>query len=502
MCRGEAMRACFTMALLVFLWGTTIFSRAAFPLPRSYPEAQGVASAQVREFVQEADRRVEDMHSFMLLRHGHVVAEGWWTPFNAETPHVLYSLSKSFTSTAVGLAIAEGKLSLDDEVSKFFPEDLPAEPSNNLKAMRLRDLLTMSTGHQTEPQLSAATVPWTRAFLTAPVPHKPGAHFLYNTPATYMQSAIVQKVSGQTVLDFLRPRLFEPLGVERPEWGASPQGITLGGYGLSLRTEEIAKFGQLYLQKGKWRGRQLVPADWIAMATGRQVSNGSNPKSDWEQGYGFQFWRCRNGAYRGDGAFGQYCIVMPEQNAVIAITSGTRDMQAVLNLVWDKLMPALRPARLKADPAERGSLEVALSGLKLPSPKGIATSPKASLFTGKEYRFAANDQKIESLRLEAGANGEIVELRFRINGGEQRLRLSHGQWIKGTFAVGSVPTAPVAATAAWTSEDELTAKVSYFETPASAIFRFKCAPNEIECDMEYRAMFGQAKPPKLVARAE
>ena len=160
-----------------------------------------------------------------------------------------------------------------------------------------------------------------------------------------MLSAIVQKATGKTVLDYLKPRLFEPLGIEHPTWETSPQGISTGGYGLSIRTEDIAKFGQLYLQKGKWHGKQLVPAAWVEAATARQTSNGSNPKSDWDQGYGYQFWRCRHGAYRGDGAFGQYCIVMPEQDAVIAITSGVKDMQAVLNLVWDKLLPAMQAIR-------------------------------------------------------------------------------------------------------------------------------------------------------------
>ena len=132
-----------------------------------------------------------------------------------------------------------------------------------------------------------------------------------------MLSAIVQKATGKTVLDYLKPRLFDPLGIEHPTWETSPQGISAGGFGLSIRTEEIARFGQLYLQHGKWDGKQLVPADWVAAATSLQTSNGSNPLSDWDQGYCYQFWRCTHGAYRGDGAFGQYCIVMPEQDAVV-----------------------------------------------------------------------------------------------------------------------------------------------------------------------------------------
>jgi CubicO group peptidase (beta-lactamase class C family) len=329
---------------------------AATPLPRSSPESQGVSSADIRAFIEAVDEKVDTMHSFILVRHGHVVAEGWWKPESAEKPHVLHSLSKSFTSTAVGLAVAEGKLSIDDPVLKFFPDEAPAQPSDKLKAMRVRDLLTMSTGHDAEAKFKPDE-PWAKTFLAQPVPHKPGAHFLYNTPGTHMLSAIVRKVTGETVLDYLKPRLFEPLGIENPEWGASPQGNTFGGWGLKIRTEDIAKFGQLYLQKGNWNGKQLVPAPWVEQATSKQVSNGSDPARDWDQGYGFQFWRCRHNAYRGDGAFGQFCLVLPELDAVVAITADTRDMQAELNVVWDKLLPAFRPVAIPENAGEQTSLK-------------------------------------------------------------------------------------------------------------------------------------------------
>jgi CubicO group peptidase (beta-lactamase class C family) len=292
-----------------------------------------------------------------------VVAEAWWDPESADKQHVLWSLSKSFTSTAVGFAVSEGKLSIDDPVLQYFPEDAPAEPSANLKAMRVRDLLTMSAGHQDEVNWRAAPH-WAKAFLAHPVPHKPGTHFRYNTPATYMLSAIVQKVTGQTVLQYLTPRLFEPLGIESPRWDNSPQGISIGGYGLFIRTEDIAKFGQLYLQKGQWNGRQILPAEWVDLATSRQVSNGSNPHSDWDQGYGFQFWRCRHDAYRGDGKDGQFCIVLPEQDAVIAITANTGNMQAELNVVWDHLLSAFSEARLDENPEEQARLQAVIAKLK------------------------------------------------------------------------------------------------------------------------------------------
>ena len=331
-------------------------------LPRSSPEAQGVSSAAIRAFVEAADKDITTMHSFMLVRHGHVVAEGWWKPQSHETQHVMFSLSKSFMSTGVGLAIGEGKLSLDDPVLKFFPDDVPANPSDNLKAMRVRDLLTMSTGHDTVPNFKKKDITWVKAFLAHPVPHKPGTHFLYNFGASYMLSAIVQKVSGQRLVDYLRPRLFEPLGIENATWETSPQGIDIGGSGLRIRTEDIARFGQLYLQKGKWNGKEFLPAAWVETATAKHVaSKGGGP--DWKEGYGFQFWRCRHNAYRGDGASGQFCIVLPEHDAVVAMTADNRDMQKQLNVVWDKLLPAFHAAALAENQAEHQRLEQTLAGL-------------------------------------------------------------------------------------------------------------------------------------------
>lgn len=334
-------------------------------LPRHRPESQGVSSAAVAAFIEAANQRIDTLHSVMIVRHGAVVAEGWWRPEGPDQPHVMHSLSKSVCSTAVGFAIAEGRLSLDDSVLKFFPEDAPEQPSEKLRQMRVRDLLTMSTGHDSEPKFTDE-VPWVRTFLAHPVPHKPGTHFQYNSPATYMQSAIVQRVSGQPILEYLRPRLFEPLGIEQPTWMTSPQGVSTGGWGLMLRTEDIAKFGLLYQQRGVWEGREILPASWIDQTTARQVSTGSDPARDWDQGYGFQFWRCRHGAYRGDGAFGQFCIVLPAQEAVIAITADTKDMQAVLNLVWEELLPAFHARPLPEAAEAEARLKTLLERLAVP----------------------------------------------------------------------------------------------------------------------------------------
>lgn len=471
-----------------------------FSFPRSTPEAQGVSAAAVLALVEALDG-MDAMHSFMLVRHGQVIAEGWWAPYRAQDNHELYSLSKSFTSTAVGMAVAEGKLSIDDEVLKFFPDDAPATPSANLKAMRVRDLLTMNTGNQDEVPTAADKIS-AKAFLTNAVPHKPGTHFKYNTPATFMLSAIVQKQTGQTVAGYLRPRLFEPLGITQAVWNTNWQGINLGGYGLSVRTEDIARFGQLYLQKGQWQGKQLVPKDWVEMATSKQVSNGSNPKSDWDQGYGFQFWRCRHGAYRGDGAFGQYCIVLPEQDAVIAITSGVKDMQGVMNLVWEKMLPSFGPKRLKADATSQKKLAEKLAGLTVRPVEGTASSPLAAKVLGRKFVFPANEQKLEAITLTPNPGGRGLTVTIQSGGATQQFTSGPREWQKGSGSFGSYIDQPAAATSAWATEDTLVMKQCFTETPYYVTRKLRFDGNQLFYDAEANVGFRNTKQPQLVGRAE
>ncbi len=323
-----------------------------YSLPRSLPEEQAVSSRAIAAFVQAVEAEKLELHSFMLLRHGRVAAEGWWHPYRADLPHMLYSLSKSFTSTAIGMAVGEGLLSVNDPVVSFFPDDLPDDLDSRMASMRVRHLLTMTTGHADDAMTrmrAAHPHHLARGFLHSTVEFAPGTHFSYNNGATYMLSAILQQASGQTLFDYLQPRLFQPLGIVGATWTKCSRGINMGAFGLSLKTEDIAKFGQLYLQRGLWQGNRILSESWIEEAASPFLPVESGSVSDWEQGYGYQFWRCRHRAYRGDGAFGQFCVVMPEQDAVLAITSGVSDMQAVLNCVWEHLLPAL--GRAAADPA-------------------------------------------------------------------------------------------------------------------------------------------------------
>jgi len=483
-------------------------TQKAFSLPRSTPEQQGISSADLLAFVEAADKEIDAMNSLIIVRHGHVIAEGWWGPYDRDTPHILFSLSKSFTSTAVGLAISEGKLSLDDQVLKFFPEEAPADPSVNLRAMRVRDLLRMSSGNQTEAPIrvvdpAGATDSWTRIFLAHPVPFKPGTHFLYNSPATYMLSAIVQKVTGMTVLEYLKPRLFDPLGFKDPHWISSPQGISAGAYGLSARTEEIANFGVLYLQKGTWNGKQLLPAAWVEQATAMQTANGSAPTSDWDQGYGFQFWRSRHNSFRGDGAFGQYCMVIPELDAVVAMTSGVRDMQKVMNLVWDKLLPAMKDKKLAENATARKQLETRLARLTVKFPNGMPSSRTASSISGKWFELPENERGIKAISFDF--NSASSSLVVQTAAGETRTPMGFNSWTrsKGSFTNGldkflSVPENPLAAASgAWTAEDTYTLKIVLYETPFYSTLNFRFDGDRVVIDSDHNVAFGPTKLPQL-----
>jgi CubicO group peptidase (beta-lactamase class C family) len=293
----------------------------------------------------------QEIHSAMVLQHGKVIAERWMEPNAPDSAHIMHSVSKTFTSMAVGFAINEGLISLEDHLVDFFPEKVPEDASDNLKAITVRDLLVMGCGHEPEHTNEiryGEGEDWVAQFLTYPVVYEPGTHFCYNTIGTYMLSAIITKVTGEKMVDYLQPRLWEPLGIETPYWKECPMGINFGGWGLYIKTEDMAKLGQTLLDGGKYRGQQVIPAEWVAEASKAQIDNRpknfdpeNDPNPDWHQGYCYQMWRCRNNGFRADGAYGQYIIVLPDKDAVIAMTANVQNMQTELNLVWDYLLPVL-----------------------------------------------------------------------------------------------------------------------------------------------------------------
>ncbi|CAG7607921.1 6-aminohexanoate-dimer hydrolase [Paenibacillus solanacearum] len=325
-------------------------TKEAFPiiadaLPRASYFKQIYMSMALDRFVRSVETAQLNLHSLMIVHHGEVVAEKWWPPHQSHEPHELFSISKCFCSTAVGMAVEDGLLSVHDRVISFFPSCQSPAIEQNMGSLRISHLLTMSIGHAKDPtnQIVRHTEDgdWVKAFLETPLKDPPGSKFVYNNAAGYMLSAILQTVTGESLLDYLRPRLFEPLGMERVSWDTCPKGINTGGWGLSLTTEDIAKFGQLYLCKGNWNGRQLLSEKWIDTATSQQISTLTMNGLDKRLGYGYMFWRCRHGGFCGRGAEGQFCIVLPKKDAVIVIMAEEKRMQAILDLVWVQLLPAL-----------------------------------------------------------------------------------------------------------------------------------------------------------------
>jgi CubicO group peptidase (beta-lactamase class C family) len=465
-----------------FPWSPSAQAASSDNLPRSRPEAQGVSSAGILAFLEGIAASKHEFHSFMFVRHGYVVAEGWWTPYRPRANHMLYSLSKSFASTAVGFAVCEGKLEVDDPVTSFFPDDLPATISPNLAELKVKHLLTMSVGHA-QDSTGAITKEqnWVKSFLSLPIANQPGSVFLYNSGATYMLSAIVQKRTGQRVIDYLRPRLFEPLDIAGMTWETCPLGINTGGWGLSVPTEALAKFGELYLQKGIWKGRRILPAVWIDEATTFKIQqptpSGADPAraketSDWLQGYCYQFWRCRHNAFRGDGAYGQYCIVMPEHDAVVAITCETGDMQTELNLVWDHLLPAMHPATLSSNGQTDALLQKRLRSLSLPPPAGVPAPGTVARVSGQTFQLEKNSLGAQSISIEFRHDGAIFHLTDET--GDHPIHCGADKWVDGVtdmpgtppkLTVGNLRPVKITASGAWKDADTFEMVWRYYETP-------------------------------------
>ena len=468
------------MLFLALLSGCQNDTPATTSLPRSTPEAEGVSSEGLITFLDSAAVSRHEFHSIMIVRHGKVIAEGWWDPYRPDLRHTLYSTSKSFTSTAIGFAVTEKRLTVNDKVISFFPDQLPDTVSPLLADMTVRDLLTMTAGQAPDPSnvISSSAGDWVPAFFEIPVLKDPGSEFLYNSMATFMLSAIIQKVTGEKLIDYLQPRLFEPLGIEGIDWEVSPEGINTGGWGLLIKTEDMAKFGQLYLQKGSWNGRQIIPAGWIEEATSFKIDQAPDApsevkeKSDWMQGYCYQFWRSRNNAYRADGAFGQYIIVMPEKDAVVAITSESPDMQDVLNMVWKYILPAMHDGELPENMETAGILKERLESLALPLPSKEPNPPLAELISGKTFTLEENGLKLKAITV--GFTEEACDLTVATDDQAYTVPFGNGERIETTTGLGgpgilrrpgAVTSNKVSGSYEWSGDSTLVLTLRYIESP-------------------------------------
>jgi CubicO group peptidase (beta-lactamase class C family)/predicted glycoside hydrolase/deacetylase ChbG (UPF0249 family) len=421
---------------LLLIIACQLFGQNNQTLTRSTPEAEGVNTENIINFIDAINASKHEMHSYMILRHGKVVSEGWWSPYRADLKHTLYSCSKSFVATAVGFAVAEKLITVDDKVVSFFPNDLPETISPFLAELKIKDLLSMTVGHEKENSTLIATNDnWIKAFLATPIKYQPGTKFLYNSPATFMLSAIVQQVTKQKVIDYLKPRLWAPLGISGIDWEVNPQGINTGGWGLRLKTEDMAKFGQLFLQKGKWKGKQILPESWVDEASTMKImqdptaTQAKKDSSDWLQGYCYQMWRCRNNGYRADGANGQYIIVLPEKDAVIAITSETNSMQGEINLVWKHLLPAFTDNKLPKNAKLNADLNAKNKSLALPIAAKSNLNNREATISGKSFAVFSNDNSMKNIGFDFKNN--TLNLTLKTDSVSHNIAFGNGQWAYG-----------------------------------------------------------------------
>jgi len=481
-------------------------------IPRSVPEIEGISSRSILKFLETTKKL--GLHSFMLLRHGKVVSEGWWKPYASGTVHLLNSLSKSFTSIATGLAIYEGRLSIEDRVFSFFPDKVPENPSAHLQEMTIRHLLTMTTGHEIDTTGKVViSKDWVKEFLNLPVEHRPGTKFTYNSCATYMLSAILQKVTGETLVQYLKTRLFDPMGFGKLTWDSCPAGINTGGWGLSLTTEDIAKFGLLCLWKGTWHGKKLVPESWIEKATSKQVETGdpaADPANDWAQGYGYQFWRCTHGFYRGDGAFGQYCVVMSDLDTVFICTAGIPNMGGILKSFWKTVLPGISSLKKEIDKKSLQLLRKKEKSLMLDSVTGLKSSPWQGKMMGREFIFKKNDRLFQTIMFRN--KKKDLEIVFEKNGKVFLISCGYEDWGRkkfmpsGLFMSAGIPgmrtekEVSVRCRYAWIRQDILVVTTCMFETPFIQKTSFHFKGDQLRMRRSLNVGFGSTKTACLTAR--
>jgi CubicO group peptidase (beta-lactamase class C family) len=496
------------LVLLLLLNSSGAYAQKTIFFPHSLPETEGVSAAGIDSFLTAVAQSKHEFHSIMILRHGKAVAEGWWNPYRPDLRHSLYSCSKSFTSTAVGFAISEKLLSINDKVISFFPASLPDTVKPYLAKLTIRDLLTMSVGQDPDPTsvIPFTSSNWVKSFLATPIKNEPGTKFLYNTMATYTLSAIIQKVTGQKVVDYLKPRLFNPLGITGIDWEVDKQGINTGGWGLRVKTEDLAKMGQVYLQKGIWDGKQLLPKGWVEEATTFKidqapgVAQSKKDSSDWMQGYCYQFWRCRHNAFRADGAFGQYIIVIPNQDAVIAITSETADMQGELNLVWQYLLPAMHKQPLPVNKVADAALSKHLASLSLP-PAGNS----AQKITVHNETYTLKPNSLHIIAISFHSEGTACKLRLQMDSATYDLNFGNGKWLPGETTLngpGLLNGAkedfsllkPYKIDGSYTSagpDNALQFKLRYIESPHSETITCHFNGQQLKATVEYSFNYGR-----------
>ena len=339
---------------------------------RVSPESVGVRSEAIEWLLDQLESGFTEPHGLMIMRHGKICAEGWWNPYAPGIRHGLQSHTKTYAATAVGIAYTEGLLDLNERIIDIFPEYAPERPSENLKKLTVHHVLSMGCGMDSMPK---PTKDWIREFLATPVDHEPGTTYMYNSMGSTLLGAIVRKKSGLGLEEYLKPRLFDKIGIDcsNHKWIYMPDGMEVGGGGLFATTEDNLRLMKLYADGGVWNGTRILAEDYVRRAVTCQNPSATesinNPEAaDNFVGYGYQIWMCRpKGVYRADGAMGQFTIVFPDKDMIIAITenaSGAHWAQKTLDVMWEFLNRITDTA--EENSAEAAKLENRLSRLALP----------------------------------------------------------------------------------------------------------------------------------------
>jgi CubicO group peptidase (beta-lactamase class C family) len=436
-------------------------------LPRSTPEEQGVPSEAVLRLARRWEREGNEPHGMVLIRHGVVVAEAAWRPWPRDGIRLVYSVSKTFLAIAAALAEADGALARDERLVDVFPE---AAGAAGPRAARLtvEDCLRMSTGHHgdTLDAFAGLGEESVAVFLAAEPEQEPGSWFLYHNGASRVLALAVQRRTGQRLLDYLRPRVLDPLGVSEAAW-TTWAGTDLGHSGLHVSTDALARLGLLLLQDGVWRGRRLLPAGWVATASSPLADTTHHPDpADWTVGYGYQMWRSRNG-FRADGAYGQFALVLPDHDLVVAVTSCTEMTVEVLEAVWDELLPHLHEIPLPPDPAAQERLRSTLEAATAPPSGSTVTAPPADGPWTFTHEPTDEHPALRSVVVRRAEEGWLLE----VDDGE-RLTIECGdRWWP------DAARSPWVASGGWVGPGVFEATVVAHETPHSLLLR--CADGAV-----------------------
>lgn len=366
----------------------------------SAPEREGVPSSAIESYVRAIESERLYMHSLMIVRHGNIIFEANWKPFDSNFVHRLYSCSKSFVSVAIGLLADKGLLRLDDKCVKFFPErrDLP----EYLENATIRDLLRMAAPYTKGANYSPESPNWEDTFFSDEVSHAPGAVFAYCTSGTTMLCAIIKRVTGRNFMDILRP-VFDEIGISKDAFCVeTPEGIEWGGSGVCMTARDFAKFALLVMRRGEFEGRRLLPRDYLIEATSFQIDNSLDAYcEDSARGYGYQFWLTRNNGFAFFGMGGQYAICLPDKDLLV-VTTGYEELRKVgrleiLRALWREIYPRLSDSPLDAAP---NNLAALAASLELERARGAADSPVRSRIENKTYVMRPNAMGMKRVRFE------------------------------------------------------------------------------------------------------